>query len=161
MLRTSISPNQFTGGYRLNVIPSEAKALLDVRMLPDEDPAKFLEQAKKIVNDSAVEVACAARDVRPGTAVAKLDSEAYKVLEANVSKTYKAPAIPTMSTGATDMAYLRGKGIRCYGIGPATDVEDGPLGFGAHSDQERLLESEILRFARFNWDVITDLARAR
>ena len=161
MLRTSISPNQFTGGYRLNVIPSEAKALLDVRMLPDEDPAKFLEQAKKIVNDPAVEVAYAARDVRPGTAVAKLDSEAYKVLEANVSKTYKAPAIPTMSTGATDMAYLRGKGIQCYGIGPATDVEDGPLGFGAHSDQERLLESEILRFARFNWDVITDLARAR
>ena len=143
------------------MIPSEAKALLDVRMLPDGDPAKFLEQAKKIVNDPAVEVAYAARDVRPGTAVAKLDSEAYKVLEANVSKTYKAPAIPTMSTGATDMAYLRGKGIQCYGIGPATDVEDGPLGFGAHSDQERLLESEILRFARFNWDVITDLARAR
>jgi len=59
------------------------------------------------------------------------------------------------------MAYLRGKGIQCYGIGPATDVEDGPPGFGAHSDQERLLESEILRFARFNWDVITDLARSR
>src|SRR5215813_3329630 len=92
---------------------------------------------------------------------AKFDSEAFKALETNVSKHYKAPLLPTMSTGATDMAYLRGKGIQCYGIGPATDVEDGPLGFGAHSDQERVLESEILRFAHFNWDLITDLARAR
>ena len=57
MLRTSVSPNIFTGGYRSNVIPSEAKATLDVRALPDEDPAKFLEQVKQIVNDPAVDVA--------------------------------------------------------------------------------------------------------
>ncbi len=55
MLRTSVSPNIFDGGYRFNVIPSEAKATLDVRMLPDEEPAKFLEQVKTIVNDPAVE----------------------------------------------------------------------------------------------------------
>jgi acetylornithine deacetylase/succinyl-diaminopimelate desuccinylase-like protein len=161
MLRTSISPNQFNAGYRINVIPSEAKALLDVRTLPDEDPARFLEQVKKVINDPAVEVAWFARDVRPGSGAAKLDSEVFKVLEANVTKTYRAPTLPTMSTGATDMAYLRAKGIQCYGIGPATDVEDGPLGFGAHSDQERILESEILRFVRFNWDVVVDLARAK
>ena len=64
-----------------------------------------------------------------------------------------------MSTGATDMAYLRAKGIQCYGIGPATDIEDGPKGFGAHSDQERILESELYRFVRFYYDVVLD-ARA-
>ena len=37
MLRTSVSPNIMQGGYRSNVIPSEARATLDVRMLPDED----------------------------------------------------------------------------------------------------------------------------
>ena len=161
MLRTSISPNQFNAGYRINVIPSEAKALLDVRILPDEDPARFLDQVKKVVNDAAVEVVWAPRDVRPGAGAAKLDSEVFRVLEANVIKTYKVPTLPTMSTGATDMAYLRAKGIQSYGIGPATDIEDGPLGFGAHSDQERILESEMLRFARFNWDVVLDLVRAR
>jgi len=161
MLRTSISPNQFNAGYRINVIPSEAKAMLDVRTLPDEDPAKFLDQVKKVVNDPAVEVAWASRDVRPGSAVAKLDSDAFKAIEANITKTYKVPTLTTMGTGATDMAYLRARGIQCYGIGPAIDVEDGPLGFGAHSDQERILESEILRFARFNWDLVVDLARAK
>jgi hypothetical protein len=51
--------------------------------------------------------------------------------------------------------------MQCYGIGPALDVEDGPKGFGAHSDQERILESEFYRFLRFNYDVVVDIARAR
>ena len=56
MLRTSVSPNIIQGGYRNNVIPSEARATLDVRFTPDEDPQRFLEQVKKVVNDPAVEV---------------------------------------------------------------------------------------------------------
>jgi acetylornithine deacetylase/succinyl-diaminopimelate desuccinylase-like protein len=157
MLRTSISPNMFSGGYRVNVIPSEATATLDVRMLPDEDPKAFLEEVKKIVNDPAVEVAFAARDTRPG-GTTRLNTEAFAVLEANVTKHYKTITLPTMSTGATDMAYLRAKGIQCYGVGPATDIEDGPKGFGAHSDQERILESELHRFVRFHYDIVADLA---
>ncbi|HYR88412.1 MAG TPA: M20/M25/M40 family metallo-hydrolase [Terriglobia bacterium] len=161
MIRTSISPNMFTAGYRINVIPSEAKALLDTRTLPDENPASFLEQVRKVVNDPAVKVEWAQRDVRPGAGNGRLDSEAFKTVEAMAIRHYSAPTLPTMSTGATDMAYLRGKGIQCYGIGPATDAEDGPKGFGAHSDQERILESELHRFVRFNWDVVVELARAK
>jgi acetylornithine deacetylase/succinyl-diaminopimelate desuccinylase-like protein len=162
MLRTSVSPNIIQGGYRSNVIPSEAKATLDVRMLSDEDRAAFLEQVKKIVNDPAVDVHYANPGAeRPNTPVAKLDSEAFKALEATVKKVYDTVTLPTMSTGATDMAQLRAKGVQCFGIGPATDMEDGPKGFGAHSDQERILESELHRFVRFNWEIVTELARAR
>jgi acetylornithine deacetylase/succinyl-diaminopimelate desuccinylase-like protein len=161
MLRTSVSPNIFTGGYRSNVIPSEAKATLDVRMLPDENPAQFLEQVKRVVNDPGVEVRFAAQNTRPGGPDARLDSEAFKALEAAATRVYNTVTLPTMSTGATDMAQLRAKGVQCFGIGPATDVEDGPKGFGAHSDQERILESELHRFVRFNWEVVTDLAKAK
>ena len=161
MLRTSVSPNIFTGGYRSNVIPSEAKATLDVRALPDEDPATFLEQVKRIVNDPAVDVRFTGESIRPAGPDAKLDSEAFKALEAAGTKIYNAPTLPMMGTGATDMAQLRAKGVQCFGIGPATDFEDPPKGFGAHSDQERLLESELHRFVRFNWEVISNLARAK
>jgi acetylornithine deacetylase/succinyl-diaminopimelate desuccinylase-like protein len=160
MLRTSVSPNIVQAGYRVNVIPSEAKATLDVRMTPDQDPQQFLEDVKKIVADPAVEARFTARDVRPG-GFARLDTEAFKVLQAQVTRHYQATTLPTMSTGATDMAYLRAKGVQCYGIGPALDIEDGPKGFGAHSDQERLLESELHRFVRFHYDVVADLARAK
>lgn len=161
MLRTSLSPTMITGGYRTNVIPSEGTATIDTRLAPDEDPAKFLELVKEVVNDPQVEVSYGARDTRPSTPTAKLDSDAFKALEANITKHYKAITLPTMSTGATDMAFLRRKGMQCYGIGPATDSEDGPKGFGAHSDQERILESELYRFVRFNWDAVVDLARAK
>ena len=161
MLRTSISPNILGGGYRVNVIPSEAKATLDVRMLPDEEPEKFLEAVRKIVDDPAVDVRFGGRDTRPRQPDARLDAEAFKVIEANVTKHYNTTTLPAMLTGATDMAYLRARGMQGFGVGPAMDIEDGPKGFGAHSDQERLLESELFRFVRFHWDIVIDLARAK
>jgi acetylornithine deacetylase/succinyl-diaminopimelate desuccinylase-like protein len=157
MLRTSISPTIINAGYRVNVIPSEAKATLDVRVHPDEDPETVLAAVRQVVNDPAIEVAWAARDVRPHGST-RLNTDAFAAIERNVTKHYDAPTLPTMSTGATDMAYLRAKGMQCYGIGPATDIEDGPKGFGAHSDQERILESELHRFVRFHYDVVAELA---
>ena len=63
-----------------------------------------------------------------------------------------------MATGATDMSFLRSKGMQCYGIGPAVDVEDGPKGFGAHSDQERILEASLYQFVKFHHDLTVQLA---
>jgi acetylornithine deacetylase/succinyl-diaminopimelate desuccinylase-like protein len=161
VVRTSISPNIVQGGYRVNVIPSEAKATLDVRMVPGEDTAAFLREVQRVIGDASVTAAYTARDVRPETPSATLNTEAFRALEAAAKTHYNTIVLPTMLTGATDMAYVRAKGTQCYGIGPAFDVEDGPKGFGAHSDQERILESELHRFVRFQWDVVTDLARSR
>jgi acetylornithine deacetylase/succinyl-diaminopimelate desuccinylase-like protein len=85
----------------------------------------------------------------------------FQAIEAGVKRHYNTTALPTMGTGASDMSYLRAKGIQCYGIGPAADSEDGPKGFGAHSDQERILESELHRFVRFHVELVRDLARAQ
>lgn len=161
MIRSAISPNVIDGGYRINVIPSEAKASFDFRALPDENIEAFLEAMRKVVNDPAVEVALGQRDTRPAGKEARLDSEAFKTIEAAITRHYGTVTLPTMSTGATDMAYLRARGVQSYGIGPATDAEDGPKGFGAHSDQERILESELHRFVRFHYDVVRELAGAK
>jgi acetylornithine deacetylase/succinyl-diaminopimelate desuccinylase-like protein len=159
MIRTSISPNVFQGGYRINVIPSEARATLDVRTHPDDDPERLLAEVRKIVNDPAIEVTWGQRDVRPSSGSTELDSEAFTAIEAGMTKHYGTVTLPVMSTGATDMAYLRAKGIQCFGVGPATDIEDGPKGFGSHSDQERILESELHRFVKFYYDLVLTLAR--
>ncbi|MDQ3421614.1 MAG: M20/M25/M40 family metallo-hydrolase, partial [Acidobacteriota bacterium] len=82
MIRTSISPNIIQGGYRINVIPSEAKATLDVRMHPDDDHLALIEQVKKVIGDPKVDVAWAQRDVRPGGASGNLASDAFKAIEA-------------------------------------------------------------------------------
>jgi len=108
-----------------------------------------------------VEVRLGPRAARPAGVEARIDSEVFKTIEALTEKHYGVPTLPTMSTGATDMAFLRAKGVQCYGVGPGIDMENGPKGFGAHSDQERILESELHRFVRFQYDVVTALAAAK
>jgi acetylornithine deacetylase/succinyl-diaminopimelate desuccinylase-like protein len=160
VLFSTISPTMINAGYRTNVIPSDASATLDVRMLPEQDPEQFLDMLRAEINNPAVEVDFVSRNWRPGAAT-RLDTEAFRIIEAVMEERYAATVIPTMSTGATDMAYLRAQGIQCYGIGPALDIEDGPLGFGAHSDQERILENELYRFVRVNFEIVQRLAGAQ
>jgi acetylornithine deacetylase/succinyl-diaminopimelate desuccinylase-like protein len=158
MLHTSISPNILNAGYQINVIPSEAQAVLDIRALPDENMAVFFDRMRGVINDPSVEIVPQSRNRRPATPPSRIDSEAFAVMEAANRKVYNAPTLPVMGTGATDMSFLRAKGVQCYGIGPMIDEEDAGLGFGAHSDQERILEAALYRFLRFNWEVVTALA---
>jgi acetylornithine deacetylase/succinyl-diaminopimelate desuccinylase-like protein len=160
-LRTSISPNIIKGGYRSNVIPSEAEATLDIRALPDEDMARLLDEMRRIINDPQVEIVGSGNASRPAGRPSRLDSEAFKRIEEANTRIYGTVTLPTMLTGATDMAFLRGRGVECYGIGPMTDSEDGPKGFGAHSDQERILEEALHKFIRFHWEIVMNLAVAR
>jgi acetylornithine deacetylase/succinyl-diaminopimelate desuccinylase-like protein len=159
MLRTSVSPNIVQGGYRYNVIPSEAEARLDVRVAPGEDVPALFQEMKTVINDPAIEIVNGG-GTRPAGAPSPVDSEAFRVLERTLKTHYGVAVLPSMGTGASDSAQLRAKGILAYGIGPAVDVEDGPLGFGAHSDQERILLSELHRFVRFHWDAVLALAAA-
>jgi acetylornithine deacetylase/succinyl-diaminopimelate desuccinylase-like protein len=160
MLHTSLTPTVIGGGFRYNVIPSEAKATFDVRLHPDEDQAAFLEKVRTVINDTSVDVRWARDRYRPAGA-SPLTTDAFRVLEAQVKKHYGTVVLPTMGIAATDMAQIRSKGVQCYGIGPAVDREDSALGFGAHSDQERILESELHRFVRFQREVVVELARGR
>jgi acetylornithine deacetylase/succinyl-diaminopimelate desuccinylase-like protein len=159
VLFSTISPTMVNGGYRVNVIPSEVTATLDVRLLPDEDPEQFISALREVIDDENINVDWASRNMRPGAST-PLDTDAFRVIEQVLQEIYGATVIPTMSTGATDMAYLRALGINCYGIGPAIDAEDGPLGFGAHSDQERIIEAELYRFVRANYEIVERLAGA-
>ncbi len=154
MLRTSISPTIFHAGYRNNVIPAAAEATLDIRALPGEDLDAFFAELKRKIGDDQVEIQRQPLG-RPASPVSRLDTEMFRTLEAMQRKHYPgAVTLPGMLTGATDMSYFRAKGMQCYGVGPLTDVEELEKGYGAHSDQERILEDELYRFLRFQYDAV-------
>jgi hypothetical protein len=92
--------------------------------------------------------------------VSRIDNEGFAAVERALAKHYDAVVLPTILNAATDMAFLREKGMQCYGVGPAVDAEEAQKGFGWHGDQERILETELHRFVRFHLDVVTVLARA-
>jgi len=157
MLHTTISPTIMDAGYRVNVIPSEASATLDTRLLPDENPDAFLEAVRAVISDPDVIVDWAPRNLRPGGS-ARLDTDAFAIIEQAYTQEYGVPVLPVQSNGATDMAYLRARGVQCYGVGPGIDDEDALLGFGTHSDQERIIEEELQRFVRTYYRITAQLA---
>ena len=161
MLHTSISPNIFQAGYQINVIPSEAEATLDIRALPDEDIGAFYEMMRKVIDDPTIQVVPESKNQRPGAAPSRLDTDAYRAIEAAYKKIYGVITMPMMSTGATDMAFLRAKGMDCYGVGAMVDQEDASKGFGAHSDQERVLEEAIYKHVQLFWEAVTSIAGRR
>ena len=111
-----------------------------------------------VINDPAVELVPDTRNQRPGAPPSRIDSDAWHALDAAYKKVYNVPTIPLMSTGATDMAFLRAKGVQCYGVGAMRDEEDAAKGFGAHSDQERILEEAIYKHVQFFWEAVTSIA---
>jgi acetylornithine deacetylase/succinyl-diaminopimelate desuccinylase-like protein len=158
MLHTSISPNIVQAGYQINVIPSEARARLDIRALPGEDIDAFYAMMRTVINDPAIELVPETANARPGAAPSPIKNDAFQAVEAAYKKNYGVPTLPVMSTGATDMAFLRAKGMACYGVGAMVDEEDAAKGFGAHSDQERILETAVYKHAQFFWDAVTAIA---
>ena len=124
-------------------------------------PRRFALELERLIDDPEVDVVFNGYGQRPPGVPSPLDSDAFVAIERAIATHYAAPVMPMMGTGATDMAFLRAKGMQCYGVGPAVDQEDGPLGFGAHSDQERILEDELYRFVRFHYDAVVRLAGTR
>ena len=142
---TSISPNMIQAGYQINVIPSEAEATLDIRALPDENMHAFFGLMRKVINDPSVEVVTEDSGTAAGRGAVADRFGGYHAVEAAYQKVYGVTTLPMMSTGATDMAFLRAKGMQCYGVGAMVDEEDAAKGFGAHSDQERILEESVYK----------------
>ena len=158
MLRTSVVPTILKAGFRVNVIPSEAEATIDIRALPDEDMPKFYDAMRKVIDDPAVKIEPRTEDVRPAAPPSGLDNEMFRALEKAAKQTYPGSVtLPMMGTGATDMAYLRAKGIQSYGIAPAT-TDDDRVKFGAHSDVERIPESSLYSLVEFTWRAVTEIA---
>ena len=157
MLRTSISPTMIQAGYRMNVIPAQAEATLDIRAVPDENVEEFFAELQRQVGEG-VKIEQYPMSRRP-VAPSRVDTVVFSVLEELQKELYPgAVTLPAMLNGATDMALLRERGVQCYGIGPLGDDEDRAKGFGAHSDQERILEAELYRFTRFHYEAAKRIA---
>lgn len=156
--RTSVAPTVIDAGFRKNVIPSEASAILDIRMLPDESVEEFYAQLAAVIDDPRVEIV-PENIYRPAAPPSEIDNEMFQTLERVAKQMYPtATVLPVMSTGATDMAQVRAKGMQSYGIGPARSVEEINSGFGAHGDNERISEDAFVELVQYMWNVVIEIA---
>jgi acetylornithine deacetylase/succinyl-diaminopimelate desuccinylase-like protein len=136
MLRDTVAPTILQAGVRVNVIPSEAKAMLNVRLLPGDTITVLLNDLTKLVNDPQVRL-----DVVPDGGLATPDSSMetplYALITQQCAKEFGgAPVLPFMSTGATDSAQLRLHNVQAYGLRsiPLSEEDDARV----HGDNERI-----------------------
>lgn len=161
VLRTSVVPTVLDGGFRRNVIPSEAHAVLDIRMLPDEDVLGFYAELAAVIDDPRVEIEPESI-YRPAAPPSAIDNEMFRALETISARMYPgAITLPTMATGATDMAQVRARGMQAYGFGPVRETSESTGGGGAHGDDERIREQALTELVQFLWTAILEIAATR
>ena len=159
--RTSIAPTVVDAGFRRNVIPSEASAILDIRMLPDEDVDGFYRELAAVIDDPRVEIV-PEHVYRPAAPPSEIDNEMFETLDRVARRMYPdATVLPIMATGATDMSQVRAKGMQAYGIGPARSVAEISSGFGSHGDNERVAEDAFVGLVRYLWNVVIEIGATR
>jgi len=118
-------------GERINVIPATARALLDVRLLPDTDGAAFQAGIEKALGQGiATRLLLTSPPAAPSPAAGRLYGALAKALGA------EAPVVPAMVPGFTDSRYFRERGVAAYGVSPF--ALEGADSAGIHGTDERI-----------------------
>ncbi|NTU62815.1 MAG: M20/M25/M40 family metallo-hydrolase [Chloroflexi bacterium] len=135
ILHNTVSPNQLRAGYKANVIPSEAEAILDGRMLPGFDVESFLAEVRPRLGEG-IEITI--EHSSPPLEVSS-DTPLFRLIEQQIARADPgAIAVPYMMAGATDAKLFAKLGTQCYGYAPLKLQPDTPFDGLVHGHDERV-----------------------
>lgn len=117
LLHNTISLTMLKSGLKSNIIPAQAEAKLDIRLLPGEDPDTVLSDLRSLISDPKVNIEVEDMPViHPSSA---LDSEFYQALAETLNQVGPAGVTtPYLTPGATDSRFFRRAGMQAYGFMP-------------------------------------------
>ncbi|HEY3836034.1 MAG TPA: M20/M25/M40 family metallo-hydrolase [Bryobacteraceae bacterium] len=133
LMRTTCVATELQGGHAENALPQSARAVVNCRMLPDDQAGHVQEMIQQAVNDPEVRISVV-EPAKPSPP-SPLGPEVFGAIERVTDSMWPGvPTVPLMSTGATDAVFLRRAGIPTYGVsGIFSDVDDNR----AHGKDER------------------------
>ncbi len=147
-LRTTTNPTVLSAGYKHNVIPEEATALVDIRCLPGEEE-QTLAEVRELVGDD-IEVDIVHTDVGLETPFeGPLVDTMVGLLRRHDPG---ATVLPYLMSGGTDNKALSKLGIRGYGFAPLLLPEELDFPAMFHGVDERVPVSAL----EFGHRVLTD-----
>ena len=151
-LRNTISLTGLVGSNKTNVIPGIATADIDVRLLPDQDPAQFLATLQRIVGDTAVHFTTL---LQPKTPLeSPIETDLFRAIEKAAHEREPSAFVTTpMETAATDRPTYRKLGITTYGFSPFK-VPRPEIQRGMHGNDERLSVDNVGFGVRFLYDIL-------
>lgn len=156
LLRDTISLTMLGGSEQTNVIPPEAWANLDVRILPGGDPKAVVEALRRVVNDPNVTVEPLSGEFRVAN-YSGTDSALFAAIREVAGKYFPGtPVVPHITSGYTENQRYRPLGIVAYGFDPYTATEEE--GNTEHGNDERIRVDEVRRGPRILFDVVAAVA---
>jgi acetylornithine deacetylase/succinyl-diaminopimelate desuccinylase-like protein len=157
LVRTTFAINMLKGSEKRNVIPPEAVADLDCRMLAGEDPEEIVGWVREVIADPYVEVSLTGTAKVPN--LSPPDTELYKSLaDALRRRAPGAVVAPEIMVGFTDNWVFRRCGMHGYGFGPfVLEAEDWKR---IHGNDERISVENLQAGARCYTEMLLDMAAA-
>jgi acetylornithine deacetylase/succinyl-diaminopimelate desuccinylase-like protein len=157
MVRTTFALTMLRGSEKRNVIPPEAVAEIDCRLLAGDDADEVVDWVRKAVDDAQVEVQAIARAKRPN--LSSPDTELYKVLAGTLERRRPGTVVaPLILTGYTDNWSFRDCGLHAYGFSPF--VLDEGEGLRIHGNDERISLENLRAGARSYTEMLLAIAGA-
>ncbi len=166
LLHTTCVATMLSGGHAPNALPQAARANVNCRIFPGEDPQEILKTLERVANDPKVKISIVQQTSPDGKAVpvvpvppSPLLFELTQALEKTLNVTWPGlPLVATMSTGATDGRITRIAGIPTYGIACMFfDLNDDR----AHGKDERIGVQDFYDGVSFNYKFIRELSSAQ
>jgi acetylornithine deacetylase/succinyl-diaminopimelate desuccinylase-like protein len=154
LTRNTCSITRLEGSEKINVVPPEAAAEIDCRLLPDQDVDAFIEDLGVVIGDPTVEID---RILAFSPAVSSTETEAYRAL-VDVTRRHfpEAVILPSVQTGFTDSHFFRDLGIPSYGYHPfVVPLEDQA---GVHGNNERISVENVRRGTQIFLEIVQELA---
>jgi acetylornithine deacetylase/succinyl-diaminopimelate desuccinylase-like protein len=132
---TTVTITVLSAGGKRNVIPAEATAEVDCRLLMGDDPDEFVDWVRRTIDDDQVEVQATQPPKAPN--LSPTDTAVYRAL-ADVlrSRMANVDVAPAILTGASDSWVFRRYGLHSYGFSPFV-LDEGEL-FRIHGNDERI-----------------------
>lgn len=151
-LRNTISLTGLAGSSKTNVIPGVATADIDVRLLPDQDPAEFLKTLERVVGDTAVHFETL---LKPKTPLeSPIDTDLFRAIERAAHEREPGAFVTTpMEAAATDRPTYRKLGITTYGFSPFK-IPRSEIQRGMHGNDERLSLENVGYGVHFFYDIL-------
>ena len=110
LLRTTCVVTQVNAGHAENALPQSAKAVVNCRILPHDDPAEVDATLKKVLGGERLTMVASNPPLR--SPASPLRPDVTGVIEKLTEQMWPGvPVIPAMSTGATDSRFMRNAGI--------------------------------------------------
>lgn len=132
LIRTTLVPTIIHTGIKDNVVPTVAKATVNLRLLPGDLSEEMLEKMNAIIADDRVKLTVEG-PVSEASQVTPMDSKGYKKVEMAIKSSYPGVlSAPLLMIGATDSRHFTGVSTDILKFSPMID----PIGF--HGIDERV-----------------------